>query len=90
MTQISPQYALERYKWIWHSYLCELNWNPKAVNPLDIVPESFWPEVSELLKEFKYVGQSQRFYLKKSDEYADYLSKGGKPLSGNKTEKRFH
>ena len=72
-------YEFQCCKWIWHLYLCELNYNHNAVNPLDVVPESFWPEVTELLKEAKYIGQSQNFYLKESDKYADYLGKGGKP-----------
>tara|TARA_Y100001968_G_C19403106_1_gene742113 strand:+ start:879 stop:1133 length:255 start_codon:yes stop_codon:yes gene_type:complete len=66
-------------KWIWHLYLCELNYNQKAINPLEVVPESFWPEVTDLLKEAKYIGESKDFYLKESYKYADYLGKGGKP-----------
>ncbi len=80
MAQSSNQYELDGFKKIWHIYLCELNWNPKAVNPLDIVPESFCPEATDLLKELKYMGRTQRFYLNKSDQYSDYLSKGGKPF----------
>ena len=69
-----------RCKSIWFLFLTELNWNPKAVNPLELVPESFWPEVMELLSEAKYIGQTREFYLRESDKYIDYLSKGGKPF----------
>ena len=67
---------------IWFLFLSELNWNPKAINPLDIVPESFWPEVTDLLIEAKYIGQKREYYLRESDDYIDYLSKGGKPFKG--------
>ena len=71
-----------RCKSIWFLFLTELNWNPKAINPLEIVPESFWPEVTDLLIEAKYIGQKHEFYLSESDKYIEYLSKGGKPFSG--------
>ena len=74
------QNEFEQCKWIWYLYLCELNWNPQAVNPLEIVPESFWPCVTDLLIENKFIGQNKEFYLKKSDEYICYLSAGGKPF----------
>ena len=69
-----------RYKSIWFLFLTELNWNPKAINPLEIVPESFWPEVTDLLIECKYIGQDREYYLRESDKYIDYLSRGGKPF----------
>ena len=72
-----------RCKSIWFLFLSELNWNPKAINPLEIVPESFWPEISDLLIEAKYIGQSQEFYRRESYKYINYLSKGGKPIIGN-------
>ena len=65
---------------IWFFFLSELNWNTKAINPLELVPESFWPEVTDLLIEAKYIGQSKEYYLRESDQYMDYLSKGGKPF----------
>ena len=65
---------------IWFMFLTELNWNPKAINPLEIVPESFGPEVTDLLIEAKYIGQNKEYYLRESDKYMDYLSKGGKPF----------
>ncbi len=68
---------------IWFLFLTELNWNPKAINPLEIVPESFWPEVTDLLIEAKYIGQKREFYLRESDKYIDYLSKGGKPFQSS-------
>tara|TARA_Y100001968_G_scaffold202520_1_gene185971 strand:+ start:268 stop:522 length:255 start_codon:yes stop_codon:yes gene_type:complete len=68
-----------RCKSIWFQFLIELNWNPKSINPLEIVPESFWPEVTDLLIEAKYIGQNQKHYLIESDRYMVYLSKGGKP-----------
>ena len=72
-----------RCKSIWFLFLSELNWNPKAINPLEIVPESFWPEVTDLLIEAKYIGQNQEYYISESDKYIDYLSKGGKPFIVN-------
>ena len=71
-----------RCKSIWFLFLTELNWNPNAINPLEIVPESFWPEVTNLLIEAKYIGQKREYYLNESDKYTDYLSKGGKPFKG--------
>ena len=67
-------------KSIWFLFLTELNWSPNAINPLEIVPESFWPEVTDLLIEAKYIGQKREYYLRESDKYIDYLSKGGKPF----------
>ena len=69
----------KKCKAIWFLFLSELNWNTKAINPLELVPESFWPEITDLLIEAKYIGQSKEFYLRESDKYMDYLSKGGKP-----------
>ena len=69
-----------RCKTIWFLFLSELNWNPNAINPLEIVPESFWPEVTDLLIEAKYIGQRREYYLRESDKYIDFLSKGGKPF----------
>ena len=68
-------------KLIWFLFLTELNWNPQAINPLELVPESFWPEVTDLLIEAKYIGQNREYYLRESDKYIVYLSKGGKPLT---------
>ena len=68
---------------IWFIFLTELNWNPMAINPLEIVPESFCPEVTDLLIEAKYIGQKREFYLRESDEYIDYLSRGGKPFQSS-------
>ena len=65
-------------QWIWHLYLCELNWNPQAINPLEIIPESFWSDVADLLKQENYIGHSQDYYLKQSDKYVEFLSKGGR------------
>ena len=67
-------------KSIWFIFLTELNWNQDAINPLELVPESFWPDVMELLIEARYIGQSRNYYLRESDKYMDYLSKGGKPF----------
>ncbi len=69
----------QKCKTIWFLFLSELNWNTKAINPLELVPESFWPEITDLLIEAKYIGQSKEYYLRESDKYMDYLSKGGKP-----------
>ena len=69
----------KKCKTIWFLFLSELNWNTKAINPLELVPESFWPEVTDLLIEAKYIGQSRQYYLRESDKYMEYLSKGGKP-----------
>ena len=67
-----------RCRWIWYLFLIELNGNPKAVNPLEIVPESFWPSVTDLLIKAKYIGQKREYYLCESSKYIEYLSKGGK------------
>jgi len=48
-------------KSIWFLFLTELNWNPNAINPLELVPESFWPEVTDLLIEARYIGQSRNY-----------------------------
>ena len=58
-------------------FLIELNWNKNAINPLDLVPESFWPEVTDFLIEARYIGQKRHYYLGESDKYMTYLSKGG-------------
>ena len=68
---------------IWFMFLTELNWNPNAINPLELVPESFWPEVTDLLIEARYIGQKRNYYLVESDKYMNYLSKGGSPLKGD-------
>ena len=73
-----PQYEFNRCEYIWRQFLIELNWNNRAVNPLDCINQSFWPQVFELLKEAKYIDQTQEFYLHESDKYNDYLGKGGK------------
>ena len=67
-------------KSIWFLFLTELNWNQDAINPLDLVPESFWPEVTYLLIEARYIGQNRNYYLRESDRYMVYLSKGGRPF----------
>ena len=72
-----------RCKSIWFLFLTELNWNQNAINPLEIVPEAFWPEVTDLLIEARYIGQCRNYYLRESDKYMDYLSKGGRPFKGN-------
>tara|TARA_Y100001968_G_C19078658_1_gene581911 strand:- start:247 stop:507 length:261 start_codon:yes stop_codon:yes gene_type:complete len=69
---------------IWFLFLTELNWNSKAINPLELIPESFWPEVTDLLIEARYIGQKREYYLRESDKYMDYLSKGGKSFKGSK------
>ena len=66
---------------IWFLFLTELNWNPNAINPLELVPESFWPEVTDLLIDARYIGQNKKYYLSESDKYISYLSKGGKPFN---------
>ena len=71
-----------RCKSIWFLFLTELNWNPKAINPLEIVPETYCPDLVDLLIEAKYIGQNREHYLRESDKYMDYLSKGGKPFKG--------
>ena len=84
MSEINNDYSSDfiRCKSIWFLFLTELNWNPKAINPLEIVPESFWPKVTDLLIEAKYIGQNREYYLRESDKYIDYLSKGGRPFKG--------
>ena len=72
----------QKCKSIWFLFLTELNWDSKAINPLEVVPESFWPEVTDLLIEARYIGQKREYYLRESDKYIDYLSKGGKPFKG--------
>tara|TARA_Y100001968_G_scaffold276063_1_gene270158 strand:+ start:311 stop:568 length:258 start_codon:yes stop_codon:yes gene_type:complete len=67
-------------KSIWFIFLTELNWNQDAINPLELAPESFWPDVMELLIEARYIGQSRNYYLRESDKYMNYLSKGGRPF----------
>ena len=71
-----------RCKGIWFLFLIELNGNPKAANPLEIVPESFWPSVTDLLIKAKYIGQNREYYLCESRKYIEYLSKGGKAFKG--------
>ena len=68
-------------KSIWFLFLTELNWNPQAINPLEIIHEYFGPEITDLLIEAKYIGQNKEYYLRESDKYMDYLCKGGKPFS---------
>tara|TARA_B100000214_G_scaffold268264_1_gene198983 strand:- start:304 stop:504 length:201 start_codon:yes stop_codon:yes gene_type:complete len=65
-------------------FLTELNWDPYAINPLELVPESFWPEITDFLIEAKYIGQTRDFYLRESDKYMNYLSKGGRPFKEDK------
>ena len=71
-----------RCKLIWFLFLSELNWNPKAINPLEIVPEFLGLEVTDLLIKAKYIGQTQEYYLRESDKHMNFLSKGGKPSKG--------
>ena len=73
-------FDFKKCKSIWFIFLTELNWNQDAINPLELVPESFWPEVTDLLIKAKYIGQSRSYYLRESDKYMDYLSKGGRPF----------
>ena len=70
-------------KSIWFLFLTELNWNPNAINPLEVIPESFWPEITHLLLEARYIRQSKNYYIRESDKYIDYLSKGGKPFKAD-------
>ena len=82
MEAVGPEYEFSRCHFIYYNYLIELNWKPDAVNPLECIEESFWPEVFKLLKEAKYIGQTQEFYLAQSDKYCDQLGKGEiKPYS---------
>ena len=73
----------KKCKSIWFMFLTELNWNPNAINPLDLAPEGFWPEVTELLIDAKYIGQKRNYYLGESDKYMNYLSRGGAPYKGD-------
>ena len=68
---------------IWYIFLTELNWNPNAINPLELVPESFGPEITDLLIEARYISQSRDYYLSESDKYMDFLSRGGKPFKAD-------
>ena len=68
-------YEFIRCKRIWLLYLCELNWDQRAVNPLDVISEKLAPELTDLLIMQKYIGQTQDFYLKKSDEFSLALGK---------------
>ena len=85
MNNATTDYASDffRCKSIWFLFLTELNWNPLASNPLDLVPESLWPEVNDLLIESKYIGQENEYYLRESDKYMNYLSKGGRHYKRN-------
>tara|TARA_Y100001968_G_C19354420_1_gene716410 strand:- start:623 stop:880 length:258 start_codon:yes stop_codon:yes gene_type:complete len=74
-------YEFTKCQLIWFLFLTELNWNPDAINPLEIVPESFWPEVTDRLIEAKYIGQNKEYYLRESYKYMDFLSKGGRPFN---------
>ena len=84
MNKIHSNSSLDfiKCKSIWYQFLTELNWDSNAINPLELVPESFWPEVTDLLIEARYIGQKRNYYLAKSDEYMNYLSKGGSPFKG--------
>ena len=78
---LKPENEFIRCKLIWFLFLTELNWNPDAINPLEMVPESFWPEVTDLLIKSRFIGETKDYYLRESDKYMNYLSKGGKPFS---------
>ncbi len=82
MTKIKKIFSSDfiKCKSIWFLFLTELNWNPNAINPLEIVYECFLPEVIDLLIEARYIGQNREYYLNQSDKYIEYLSKGGKPF----------
>ena len=69
-------------KSIWFLFLTELNWNPNAINPLELVSELFGPETTDLLIQARYIGQNRDHYLRESDKYMNYLSKGGSPFKG--------
>tara|TARA_Y100001968_G_scaffold324496_1_gene363932 strand:- start:14933 stop:15199 length:267 start_codon:yes stop_codon:yes gene_type:complete len=75
MPEEITQYEFIRCERIWLLYLCELNWEQKAVNPLDAISDKFSPQLSDLLIRKKYIGQSQDFYLKKSDDFSYLLGK---------------
>ena len=79
MNRINKDFSSDfiRCQSIWFLFQTELNWNPKAVNPLEIVPESFGPEVTALLIEAKYIRQNREYYLRESDKYIDYLTSKG-------------
>ena len=68
-------------KKIWFLFLTELNWNPSASNPLELLADSFGTDLTDLLIQAKYIAQNSDYYLRESDKYMDYLSKGGKPLA---------
>ena len=70
-------------KCIWFLFLTELNWNPNAINPLELVSELFGPEINDLLIQARYIGQNKVYYLRESDKYMNYLSKGGNPFKGD-------
>tara|TARA_Y100001968_G_C19211472_1_gene644970 strand:+ start:504 stop:776 length:273 start_codon:yes stop_codon:yes gene_type:complete len=76
-----------RCKSIWFLFLTELNWNRDAINPLEIIPESFWPGITELLIQERFIGQTNEYYLSESDKYMEFLSKGGKPFHSVISEK---
>tara|TARA_Y100001968_G_C19414438_1_gene748218 strand:- start:1880 stop:2137 length:258 start_codon:yes stop_codon:yes gene_type:complete len=69
-------------KMIWFLFLTELNWDSKAINPLELIPEDYGTEVVDFLIEARYIGQNREYYLRESDKYMNYLSKGGKPFKG--------
>tara|TARA_B100000214_G_C23740104_1_gene522877 strand:- start:17 stop:274 length:258 start_codon:yes stop_codon:yes gene_type:complete len=76
-------FAFIQCKSIWFIFLTELNWNPNAINPLEIIIEFYSPELLNTLIELKFIGQDNRYYLRESDRYMDYLSKGGIPFKPN-------
>ena len=82
MNNLNTNYHFEftRCKLIWFLFLTELNWNPAAINPLEIVSEFLLPEVTDLLLDAKYIAQSKEYYLRESDKYMNYLSRGGRPF----------
>ena len=82
MNKINSNYSFDflKCKTIWFQFLMELNWNPNAINPLELVPDSFGPEVANLLVKARYISQSRNYYLRESDKYMNYLSKGGRPF----------
>ena len=61
----TSEYCLTEFKKcksIWFLFLSELNWNPNAINPLELVPEPFWPELFNLLIETRYIGHKRSFF----------------------------
>ena len=70
-------------KSIWFLFLTELNWNPNAINPLELLSELLGPEITDLLIQARYIGQNRDYYLRESDKYMNYLSKGGSPFKGD-------